>query len=416
MQFINMAMLFGLLAVAIPIIIQILTRKNARRIPWGAWLFLDKTMKKRKRKVLLEDILLLACRCLAAGLLALAFARPFVRPDSPVPWAVTMPMLLAAITAIGISFALWRYPKHRFWMMAGGILLFALSIATIVFERQLNLKRFGLGATKDVDLLIDGSASMSIVNDGKSNFERAVEEAKKYVEFAPRNTSFAVIIGGPVPQVMNPVPIADKRVILSTLDRLLPANGTMQVAGNLTAAAVTLAAGHNAVKQIVIVGDGQAVGWQLDDKERWKTIRRVFSSLKTQPIITWRTLPLPTSIRNLAVADIRPSREVVGSDREVGLAVTVVNAGTEAVTPKGVSLVVEGETLQAREERQLEPGESQTFTFFHRFEKPGGAIVSAKVESGEMLLEGRGMPCPSGIFCRAVFTGRSRESGDSVKI
>ena len=150
MQFINFAMLLGLLAVAIPIIIQILTRKNARRIPWGAWLFLDKTMKKRKRKVLLEDILLLACRCLALGLLALAFARPFVRPDSPVPWAVTMPVMLASITAIGISFALWRYPRHRFWMMAAGIVLFVLSIATIVFERQLNLKRFGLGATKDV--------------------------------------------------------------------------------------------------------------------------------------------------------------------------------------------------------------------------------------------------------------------------
>ena len=108
MQFINIAMLFGLLAVAIPIIIQIITRKNARRIKWGAWLFLDLTMKKRKRKVLLEDILLLACRCLALGLLALAFARPFVRPDSPVPWAVTMPVLLLSITAIGISFALWR--------------------------------------------------------------------------------------------------------------------------------------------------------------------------------------------------------------------------------------------------------------------------------------------------------------------
>jgi len=385
MQFINIAMLFGLLAVAIPIVIQILTRKNARKIRWGAWLFLDKTMKKRKRKVLLEDILLLACRCLALGLLALAFARPFVRPDSPVPWAVTMPMMLASITAIGISFALWRYPRHRFWMMAAGIALFALTIGTIVFERQLNLKRFGLGATKDVVLIIDGSASMSIVSDGKSNFERAVEEAKRYVELAPRNTSFAVIIGGPVPQVVNPVPIADRRVVLSTLDRIYPANGTMQVAGNLTAAAVTLAAGHNAVKQIVIVGDGQAVGWQLDDKERWKTLQRVFSSLKTQPIITWRTLPLPTSIRNLAVEGIRPSRDIVGSDREVGLAVTVVNAGTEAVTPKGVTLTAEGETLQAREVRQLEPGESQTFTFRHRFRNPGGTIVSAKVESGDDL-------------------------------
>ena len=118
MQFINMAMLFALAAVAIPIIIQIFTRKNARKIQWGAWLFLDKTMKKRKRKVLLEDILLLASRCLAVGLLALAFARPFERPDSPGPWAITMPVMLLSIVAIGISFALWRYPKHRLVMMS----------------------------------------------------------------------------------------------------------------------------------------------------------------------------------------------------------------------------------------------------------------------------------------------------------
>ncbi|MBO7684572.1 MAG: class I SAM-dependent methyltransferase [Kiritimatiellae bacterium] len=31
------------------------------------------------------------------------------------------------------------------------------------------------------------------------------------------------------------------------------------------------------------------------------------------------------------------------------------------------------------------------------------AFPSAQVESGEMLLEGGGMPCPSGIYCRAIF-------------
>ena len=31
------------------------------------------------------------------------------------------------------------------------------------------------------------------------------------------------------------------------------------------------------------------------------------------------------------------------------------------------------------------------------------AFAPARVESGEMLLEGRGRPCPSGIYCRAVF-------------
>ena len=64
MAFVNVLILFGILAVAIPIIIQLLTRRHTRKIPWGAMVFLQAAMNKRKRKVLLEDILLLACRCL----------------------------------------------------------------------------------------------------------------------------------------------------------------------------------------------------------------------------------------------------------------------------------------------------------------------------------------------------------------
>ena len=35
----------------------------------------------------------------------------------------------------------------------------------------------------------------------------------------------------------------------------------------------------------------------------------------------------------------------------------------------------------------------------------GQAFQSTQVETGEMLLEGRSFPCPSGIYCRAVFQG-----------
>ncbi|MGN0854440.1 MAG: PA14 domain-containing protein [Kiritimatiellia bacterium] len=387
MQFISILMLFGLLAVAIPIVIQLLTRKNARRIPWGAWLFLDLTMRKRKRKVLLEDVLLLACRCLALALLALAFARPFVRPDSPVPWAITMPLVVLSITAIGVSFALWRYPLYRRLAFCGGLALAALALVIVVGERWFNLRRFGGGAAKDVVLLLDGSGSMSIAQDGKSNFERAIEEAKKYVELAPPNTSFAVILGGPVPQVVTPRPVADKRVIMNALDRVHLANGTMEIVPCLTAAGVVLASGPNMVKQIVVLGDGQTTGWHLEDAERWRTVRRTFETILKDrpPIITWRTLPLPSSIRNLAIASIRPARAVVGIDREVRLDVTVVNAGTETVTPKGVTLHVEDAVLQAREVHPLNPGESQIFSFTHRFAQPGGTVVTAHIDAQDDL-------------------------------
>ena len=33
----------------------------------------------------------------------------------------------------------------------------------------------------------------------------------------------------------------------------------------------------------------------------------------------------------------------------------------------------------------------------------GQAFPGARIETGEMLLEGRSLPCPSGIYCRALF-------------
>ena len=388
MQFINAFLLLGLLAIAVPIIIQLLSRKNQRRTPWGAMIFLLASMRKRRRKVLLEDILLLACRCLLPAFAALALARPFATPDSQVAWIVVLPAMLLAIVLFGISFALWRYPKWRALAMAAALAIGALVAAAVLFEKQLNLKRFGGGANKDVALIIDGSSSMCMVGpDGKSNFELAVDEAGKYLEQAGRQTAFSIILGGPVPEVMNPVPVSDRRVLRETLQSLRPTHGTMRAPAALAAAAVTLASGNNAVKQIVVVGDGQAVGWDLQSKGRWGTIRSVFSQMRTPPPLVWRTLPLPASIRDVAVSGISLSRDVVGADREVVVRVAVLNAGTEAVTPDSVALRAGGKVYTTKDVRQLEPGATQTFEFRHKFEKPGAAVLSATVSAHDDLPE-----------------------------
>ena len=41
----------------------------------------------------------------------------------------------------------------------------------------------------------------------------------------------------------------------------------------------------------------------------------------------------------------------------------------------------------------------------------GQMFPSARLESGEMLLEGLSMPCPSGIYCRPVFEGAGKWKG-----
>lgn len=66
----------GLGCVAIPILIHILMRRRRRPIAWGAMRFLIEAYRKQRRRMNLEQILLLASRCLLVALLALAVGKP----------------------------------------------------------------------------------------------------------------------------------------------------------------------------------------------------------------------------------------------------------------------------------------------------------------------------------------------------
>ena len=54
----------GLCAIAIPILIHLLMRQRRRPIPFAAMRFLIEAFRKHKRRLQLEQMLLLAVRCL----------------------------------------------------------------------------------------------------------------------------------------------------------------------------------------------------------------------------------------------------------------------------------------------------------------------------------------------------------------
>jgi hypothetical protein len=69
-------MLWALPLVAIPIIIHLLQRRRFRKVQFSAMEFLERALRRTRRRVLLEDMLLLMLRTLAVLLLILALARP----------------------------------------------------------------------------------------------------------------------------------------------------------------------------------------------------------------------------------------------------------------------------------------------------------------------------------------------------
>jgi Aerotolerance regulator N-terminal/von Willebrand factor type A domain len=66
----------GAALASIPIIIHILNRRRFRTVPWAAMEFLLRAVKKNRRRLRFEQLLLLATRCAVLLLLGLALSRP----------------------------------------------------------------------------------------------------------------------------------------------------------------------------------------------------------------------------------------------------------------------------------------------------------------------------------------------------
>ena len=385
MLFLNPFLLLGLAGIAIPVIIHLFNRRNAREVNWGAMRFLLDSLMSRRRSLLMEEMLLLAARCLLAGCAVLALARPFVPAGSAFPWWLVLPLGLLGIVFFGMSFALGRNRGWQVLAWLACLLCFALSAAAILLEKRLSLNRFVGGTARDIALVIDGSSSMTLSVDGETNFSRALKEAARLIEEAPRGVAFSVIVAGAVPDPLVPAPVTDRKYVLAALEQAIPVQGVLRVPDALAAAAASLAQGSHPAQQIILIGDGQAIGWQTGDLESWSYLAEAFERLPSKPRVFVRTLELPQGIRNLTLKSVAFSRPVVGTDRDVRVDVTLANTGREAVTPAHVALRVAGKEKVDRSVGQMEPGAERVVSFLHRFDAPGAQVVEARLAADDEM-------------------------------
>src|ERR687883_1901287 len=74
--FLNPAYVFaGLALISLPIIIHLINRMRFKRIRWAAMEFLLKAQKRTRRRLIIEQLLLLALRCLLILLAVLLVSR-----------------------------------------------------------------------------------------------------------------------------------------------------------------------------------------------------------------------------------------------------------------------------------------------------------------------------------------------------
>ena len=117
MSFLAPLFLLGALAIAGPILFHLIRRTTREKTPFSTLMFLQPTPPRVTRRSRLENLWLLALRCLAIALLAIGFGRPFLEGNAQLPTQTTAAgkqiVLLLDTSASMRREPLWQNARER---------------------------------------------------------------------------------------------------------------------------------------------------------------------------------------------------------------------------------------------------------------------------------------------------------------
>jgi aerotolerance regulator-like protein/VWA domain-containing protein/CARDB protein len=317
MAFLNPLLLFGAGAISVPIIIHLLTKRKIKRVVWAAMQFLQTSVQRNQRRINLEDLILLALRCLLLLMLALALARPAFRRAS------------AAF--------------------------------------------FGKGSETAV-IAIDNSYSMSATDGVTSRFDKAKKAAEQIIDAMPTGSSAAVLFASDTVRRAIPEPTFDFNLARKIIrDGALSDHATDHRPA-LRESLDILGRHAGSRKTIYLVTDNQALGWrQLGE------IRRMLDAAKLE-VKTRLVIVGDPEERNLGVSDLRLASALAPANQSVRFEVEVTNYGREDAANVQVGISVDGEQPSDEAAIESIPAAtSKAVSLFVRFREPGGHSVTAKI-------------------------------------
>src|SRR3954465_11260418 len=117
-------LIWGTLLGAIPIIIHLLNRRRFRQVEWAPMRHLKLTIRRNRRRIQIEELLLLLVRIALPVLLFLLLARPVLNPTGLESWLVgggRTSQIVLVDDSLSMGYAAGGPPAfHRAREVAGG--------------------------------------------------------------------------------------------------------------------------------------------------------------------------------------------------------------------------------------------------------------------------------------------------------
>jgi hypothetical protein len=332
----NPWMLLGLATLAVPVIIHLLNRRRFDVVDWGAMQFLQVSTVTRRR-LLLEELLLMALRMALLAVLVLALAAPVATSQT--------------------------------------------------------LRRLASRASRDVVFVIDGSASMGSTATGTTPHEAAKQWLLDFLGELSAGDGVAVLLAKQ--QVVPVVPELshDFARVREQVAGLPPPAGGCDWPAALEAANTILSVSTRPDRDVVLLTDGQRYGWaDQTTLLRWEMAATELELGKPEEpgspprprVWAVNVDPnRPADPPNWSLAPLRGNRPVVPVNREVSFRTELdLHGQKQYAAPYKVSLEVDGKPvrdLEVPRAGRLENGKVP-LAFTHRFGTAGSHLVSVVLQ------------------------------------
>jgi len=315
MTFLNLALLGGVLALTIPLIIHLFHKSRFQIQAWGAMHLLEAVLRTNQRRIRIEQWILLAVRCAIPAILALCMARP-----------------------------VWRG-----------------------FQRLV-----GDAKTSTV-ILLDNSYSMAAGRAGTPNFSLARDEAARLLNELKLGSDAQIVLMGEGGAPLLDEPTYDLARLTQALAKVEPGFGAATLPSALDLAANVLGRMRESARQVVVMTDFQRVSFEATEDA---LVGQMLDRLKKQPappqITFWN---IGGEVRdNVAVESLDFSRLMVGVGQKIQVRANLRNFGDGNYPDLRVYFKVDGKEKSVSQ-LKLSPREKGQVLFTHAFETAGSHIV-----------------------------------------
>lgn len=327
MWFLNTAMLFGLLGIALPVLAHLLSKKKYDIVRWGAMQFLE-LGRNTQRRVRLEEMLLMLMRMGLIALLAIGLARPWVSGS---------------------------------WF-----------------------GRLSSTEVRDVIFVIDGSSSMGWEGKTSTPHATAVQWAHRFLEELRSGDTVAILDARDIVRPVLVPASTDFRLVRKALNELPRPGGGADLIEATSQALRLLNSAGNLARDVIVLTDLQARSWTVEDVQRLEFL----DEQRRQPAIVPRIWVIDVggqtvkTRENFSLDRLKLSRQFTAPELPVRIQTKIMHQGGEAPVSRKIYLEVDGQRISnaTLQSAAILPGGEFSVEFEHRFSTPGVHLVSVVLD------------------------------------